>query len=307
MEHYYIVNGDSSLGVRIEQYFQRCQKVDSDIDAFIQILPEQYGLHLLDKGTQLCYADDCDAGGLIRISFQISNLVNSEVKPNPLVWDSFPDPDDDDRVCYAPRIQPHSRFVRYGQALKMSERDDWEFVPAKHALAKKGFPLQVYMFGDVRQHILPENRKELQYKGQDPAYSLRLAFGTHLALVHEGITYLPERLLNHKDGTPAQSETTDLNIEYISDDLFDLALQLYKSWAELPSVPANTLARILALEWNGSKDTDSNLRDNAYCHCIPDPDATKHRFIIHTGLTSRLTDMQEVSPTQSIIEAFNRK
>lgn len=298
MAHYYIVNRDSNLGVRIDQYFQRCQQADRDIDAFVQTLPEQYGLHPVDADTELCYADDCDAGGLIRVSFSIDNLAHSQVKPDAHVWDSFPDPDNDDRVCYAPRIQPQSRYVRYGQAVKMADRPDWEFVPAQPSFAKKGFSLQVYNYGDVCKHMQPDNRKTLQYKGQDPAHSMRLAFGTHLALEHDGITYLPERLMKL-----ASTHTEDnLHIEFISDALFDLAIHLYRSWSSLPSIPANTLARTLALEWNG-KDID--LRDNAYCHCIPDPDSTQNRYLIHTGLTSRLPDMKEVTPTPSILEAFN--
>lgn len=303
MEHYYTINMDSELGIRIEQYFQRCHHAERTIDAFVQTLSDQYGLHSLDTDTQLCFADDCDAGGLIRLSFTISRLAESKTKPDPMVWESFPDPDDADRVCYAPRIQPQSRFVRYGKAVKLTDRPDWEFVPAKPSLAKRGLLLQVFNYGDVRQHMLPDNRKEFQYKGKEPAYSLRLAFGTHLALVHDGISYLPERFMSCSD-TPGIDES-NARIEYISDALFDLALQLYHQWTELPSVPANTLARLLALEWHGSTDKNSDLREHAYCHCIPDPD--NHRFLVHTGLTSRLSDMREVSPNPEIIDAFNRK
>lgn len=302
MEHYYIVNGDSILGIRIKQYFQRCELAERDIDAFVQSLPDQYGMYPLDINTQICYADDCDAGGLLRLSFPISLLAESSFKPDTMVWESFPDPDDDDRVCYAPRIQPQSRFVRYGQAVKMNRRPDWKFVSAPPSLVKRGLPFQIYNYGDVQQHIQPDNRKELQHKGKDPSYSMRLALGTHLTLVHDGITYLPESLY--------QDQTTPLNIEgqhveYISDERFDLALKLYRAWTELPSVPANTLARTLALDWHGLTGKDSVLREHAYCHCIPDSD--HNRFIVYTGLTSHLVDMKEVNPTPDILEAFNRK
>lgn len=285
--HYYVVDKESDLGIRIQQYFTRCANADKVIDDFVKTLPSKFGLHAIDD-AQLCYADDCDAGGLIYISFPKERAKSKILLP--MVWDYFEDPDDPNRICYAPRIQPVSRFVRYGKAVNMASRADWEFNMAPPVGGKRAKP-KAYMYGDVKRHIMPDNKMDfISPKGKEPGYSLRLAYGTNYQLKLDGQIYLPERWRDDKES----------NVRYTDDIVFDRALDLFKQWSALPSVPANTLARLLALEYHGS---DKGIKDNAYCHYITDPD--KHRYIIHTGLTSALSDMREVEPSPSIVAAFN--
>lgn len=278
----YTVDFDSTLGMSVKNYIQRCQLAHEAADDFVKNLHLKYKFIELTHDDTLHFSDDCDAGGLLYISIsneRLSQLAQSPSStPDYVMWASLPDPDDSSRTIWFPRIEVKTQYIRFGQAVKLFKSKDksWEFQKDPQCSSS----IKVFNFGDIVKRISPENRRALyDAKGNEPSHATRLALGCHYYL-----------------------STDDGNASfYAHKDMFNEALDLYKAWNDLPRVSANSLSRILALEIPekikciSRKDSHKfadELSRISFCHWRTDNE--RQQYIIHTGLISRLSDMHLV-------------
>ena len=273
--HYYAVDFDSFLGVQIRNYIQRCNLCDSSIRDFIRSVPQKYSFPLpVTDDTVYCLSDDCDAGGLLAI------MVNKDAfgaaardQRFDVIWSVVPSSDDADMLCIFPRMETHTHYIRYGQAVSLHERKapDWSFMPPKPKDIAKHLKLHVVTYEEVRNRISKQDKDALVKKpGKSPSPSMRLAIGRQYVLRDE------------------ESGTDYAESEYFAD-----AVSLFDQWMALPSVPSHTLARLLELK----ATDDAQIKDPDVCFCAWHTDADNHRYIIHTGLHSALLTDEIPNPS----------
>lgn len=276
--NYYAVDFDSTLGRSISDYIDRCRIANEAADTFVRDLHNKYRFPSIADADTLHFSDDCDAGGLLYISISNDRLDSITDTPDYVLWASMEDPDTHNRTIWFPRIEMSTGYMRLGEAVGISRsgRVDWEFVKDE---TSKRYDIKSFLYGDVFRRISPSNRKLLfDERGREPSHSTRLALGRHYYLTAD-------------DG----ESTFDA-----SDDHFREALALFKAWNALPRVPANTLSRILRLQLPqhvGRTHADKHRlaeEITAISFCQWQTDAEHHRYIIHTGLVSELTEMRRI-------------
>lgn len=265
--HTYVVDFDSDLGMLISNYVDRCRQCNQAVRDFIMSLPQKYAFPIsVDEHTGFCVSDDCDAGGLLSISIPKSSFdVMSADLRTAVLWDCIDD-DGSENVHVFPRMECQSHFVKYGTAVSLSETNpyEWEFMKPTVREKSKGLQIHAVRYEDVRRKISRQDIEGLGLKpGVSPSASMRLAFGKKYVLNDELVCGRPDY------GTDAKEE------------YFAEARSLYDEWMSIPSVPANTIARILHLTSHDSSYTDG-------CFCEWHKDAENHRFVIETNLVSSL-------------------
>lgn len=278
----YTVSFDSTLGVSIKNYIERCRLANEAADNFVNELHLKHKFVELTSDDTLHFSDDCDAGGLLYISISNERLCQIAQSPSPapdyVMWASLEDPDDPSRTIWFPRIEAKTQYIRFGQAVKLFKRKckSWEF----QSDPKVTSTIQSFNYGDVSKRISPENRKALyDEKGNPPAHATRLALGRNF-------------YLSTDDGTGSFSAT---------DNDFSAALELFKQWSSLPRVDANSLSRILHLELPASFKMEANKKSGhlsdelarlSFCHWRVDKE--NQQYVINTGLVSHLSEMRLV-------------
>lgn len=275
----YEVDTDSLLGVQIDNYVKRCVKCSDAIRDFLRSIEQKYNfpIHITDN-TIYALSDDCDAGGLMAIVVSKEEWNESSAcnHVSHVLWDVLPSPENEDELYVFPRIEATTHYVKYGLAVRLFDHEapDWEFMPPSASERSKDLKIHRVTFDAVRHLISSEDRQALVSKpGQTPSPSVRLAIGKQYRLNTETLTDCPERSGD------------------VSTQRFQLAVELYKEWMALPTVPANTLARTLRL-----KSSSANGKDDAsICFCEWRADVSHNRFLIHTGLVSSLAEMREAT------------
>lgn len=269
----YAVDFDSALGVQIKTYIKRCNECETAIRDFIRTLNCKYSFPVtITDNTPYCLSDDCDAGGLLAIVADKAAYDACTDARSHVLWDAMPSDDDSDKVYLFPRVESTSHYVKYGLAVRMYEHQDpnWSFMEPNAREKAKGQKLHSVTYDEVRNRISIDDRNKLVRRpGDTPSPSVRLAMGVQFKLNDETIGAYRDSI----------------------EQYYAEAVALFKEWRMLPSVPANTLARILRL---ASSRHDGKNADTKDFFCEWRTDNANHRYLIHTGLKTDLSAMQPV-------------
>lgn len=267
--HYYSVSFGCELGKKLKDYFERCTNADRAASEFAKATIERFRLNIPERDIDVCYSDDCEAGGLLAISVP-------RFDPDTLPHELSAMKDNDDCIFLLPSIEASSHYIPYKTAERLAKnnRKDWSFrTDAKGVLTK-------FLYKDVK-HKMPLSDRRLLFKNE-PTGNARLALGTHYAF-HTDIDIPINNRIN-------QSHT---------EACFDDALQFYLDWKALPTVTAYTLVKILHLEYKGDitnrRVALSEIQSRSYCHWRVD--SKRGRYLFHTGLTSSDKDMIPEDPS----------
>lgn len=279
----YEIAFNTVLGLKIKNYIQRSNLCNSAIRDFLHSVEQKYAfpVHITDD-TSYCISDDCEAGGIIAIIISKSVFHAADIKPRfHVLWDTM-QAEDEDSLYVFPRIESLRRYVKYGTAVRLFEKQDprWDFLLPSPQERSNGLKLHMVYYKDVRHHISKEDLSSIVSKpGKSPSPFMRLAVGREFVLNQETLDLTPDM----------QSEVTQS---------FGDAVALYKEWVGLPVVASNTLARILGLKAVGKDAGDFKNQ----CFCEWRTDTVNRRHLVYTGLTSSNPEMIEIND----LEAWNK-
>ena len=121
---FYAVSFDTPLGQALQKYFAEADRCDKAALDFVAHLSDHYTFPPTADAEAVQPAD-AEAGGLVAVRVSVATLP----KPDPILWDSLPDPDSPDHILYFPRVTISSHYIRYGVAhfLDVNAAPDWTF------------------------------------------------------------------------------------------------------------------------------------------------------------------------------------
>lgn len=270
----YAVDFDSTLGVAIKTYIARCIIANDAVTAFLDKVQQDFNFPVqITEDTQYLTSDDADAGGLIGIVVS-QEVVDALDTKQQAMWDWFPlDSEEIDKKAFVlfPRIDVITRYIKYVDAIRLfnDNAPDWEFMPPSPTDKAKKRPVRSVILADVKRIIHKADLDALATKGKPAAPNTRLASARHFFM--------------NMDSLKAIYPDDEKAIQQFQ-KFFPDALRLYKVMSQLPSVPANSLARTLQLSGKEIK--------HPYCEWKADNET--RRYIITTNLSSPLAEMKEL-------------
>ena len=121
---FYAVSFDTPLGKALQKYFAEADRCDKAALDFVAHLSDHYTFPPT-ADAEAVQSADAEAGGLVAVRVSVATLP----KPDPILWDSLPDPDSPDHILYFPRVTISSHYIRYGVAhfLDVNAAPDWTF------------------------------------------------------------------------------------------------------------------------------------------------------------------------------------
>lgn len=271
----YTVDFNSTLGISIKNYIDRCSNAQNAINIFLEkeLSDFDFPVHVTDE-TEYILSDDCDAGGLIGIIVP-ADVIHEMSDRAIVMWDAMPCYDDDKSVILFPRIEAQTHYMHYSEAVKIfnSKSKQWEFMPPSQKDKANKRPIRSVTYDEVRHLVNKADADELKKKCKTLLPSTPLAIAKYFSLPadsdHE---VMKQRIVSLKD--------RNILSKYMSD-----AISLYKCMTELPSVSSNSLARMLQLSG----------MDVKHPYCEYRTDSEKSQFVIITNLTSSLSEMREIT------------
>lgn len=253
---FYSVPFDTPLGEALQIYFADADRCDRAALDFVAHLSDHYTFPPTSEAEAVQPAD-AEAGGLVAVRVPVATLP----KPDPILWDSMPDPESPDHIFYFPRVTISSHYIRYGVAhfLDVNAAPDWTF------RRNPDGTIRYYHLDKVR-HLIPSDDFQRLHEQERPNGSIRIL---------KSLNPRMRLAIGRRYDWSIDSDTITLPPKDSPE--FRAARRLFDSFQQLPTVAAHTLLRLLALRVEKAPASDPFLTYRA--------DTEGRRYIFHTSLT----------------------
>lgn len=268
---FYAVSFDTPLGQALQKYFAEADRCDKAALDFVAHLSDHYTFPPT-ADAEAVQSADAEAGGLVAVRVSVATLP----KPDPILWDSLPDPDSPDHILYFPRVTISSHYIRYGVAhfLDVNAAPDWTF------RRNPDGTIRYYHLEKVRNLIPPDDFQRL-HEQERPNGTIRML---------KSLNPRMRLALGRRYDWFIDSDTITLPPKDSPE--FRAARCLFESFQQLPTVPAHTLLRLLTLRHDKASAAAPFLSYAA--------DTEGQRYIFHTSLVPAYAPSKPASPQAAV-------